>query len=186
MTAAVSALGYLHGQLQQALAADGTAVHFGRREAARQIGQGQPTCNRVVIDPSSGQSAGKFAPAKYPGRNPRPVGGFVATATVYVWALDAADPNNELLQYEAVTALQARVYAAIHRALSSKVRQSRALHGWFEMSDPQWVGDKVERVRGAEWSFTLAVHEDICDLPWGEAVNVTGVAETILTGADGA
>lgn len=180
-----SALGYIYTEIAKAVASDGTKVHFGRREAARQIGQGFPTCNRVVVEPSQGETAGKFGPPKYPGRNPRGLGTFIASATIYVWALDANDPNNELLQYEAVTALQGKVYAAIRNALHVKNVTSRALHGWFETSEAKWVGDKVERNRGAEWAFTLSVHEDILDVPAGSATNVTGEQVTTLKGADG-
>ena len=178
MTAAnTSALSYLYAALTADLASSSTAVHFGRREPARQIGQGFTTCNRVVIDPSSGSNAGKFGPAKYPQRNPKPVAAFIAAATVYVWAIDPTDPNNELLQYEAVTALQAKVVASIWRALHTKTVTSRALHGWFEMSDPQWVGDKIERSRGAEWAFTLSVQEDVLDVP---DASITGTPGTII------
>lgn len=180
-----SALGYIFEELKTALADTSTSVVFGRREAPKQINQGFGTCNRVVVDPSVGKSAGKFAPPKYPGRNPRPLGAFVAMATIYVWAFDSSAPMDELLQYEAVTALQARVFAAIRNALHRKVVTSRALHGWFEMSDPQWVGEKIERGRGDEWAFTLSVHEDIFDAPAGVATNVTGEFETELTGPDG-
>jgi hypothetical protein len=181
-----SALGYLYTQVAAALTSDATAVHFGRREPGRQVGQGVGTCNRVVIDPSTGTEAGKFAPPKYPGRNPRPLASFVSSGTVYVWALDPSFPNDELANYEAALVLLGKTYAAIRNALHRKNVTSRAVHGWFEAGAVQWVGDKIERTRGTELSFALSVFEDVLDVAAGEATNVTGIEVTTLTGADGA
>lgn len=181
-----SALGYIYTALQAALTSSSTAVRFGRRESGKQINQGVGTCNRVIIDPSDSGTAGKIAPAKHPQRNPKPSGALVASATIYVWAVDVDDPNNELLQYEAVSAFFGRVHGAIVKALHAKNVTSRALHGWYEMTDVEWVGDVLERVRGAEWSFVLNVQEDILDEAVGSASNVVGEFESTLTGADGA
>jgi hypothetical protein len=135
----------------------GCALVFGRREKTKQTNQGTGRANRVVFEPSVDGKLGQYAPARSPGRNPRPLATMLEQCTVYVWAFDGDAPNNERRQYEAVHQLHDAVVRAIYRAG----------YGTFELSDPEWVSpENPERPFGAEWKFTLTVQSMIPDSAW--------------------
>lgn len=152
-----SSLGKVYEAIVAEFAADGegTAVFFGKRESAKQINQGTGRANRVVVDPRDGSTAGAFAPPRFSTGNPKTVASFLPSATLFLWAADLTKPNDELAQYEAVTALQRRVVAAVFRAA----------HGSFSLGKATDVAKTTERVLGYEWSIVLNLNEQIYDLP---------------------
>ncbi len=136
------------------LLADGitTACHFGKREPTKQINQGVGRANRVCFVPG----AGTYGPAKYPGRNPRPIATLYETCDVYCWGYDLQAPNSEVAQYEAARDLHDAVYRAIYLNPYSG-------HGAFKITSPKWLYSKIERVFGAEIQFTLEIQSSIVD-----------------------
>ena len=146
-----SALGAVYASIVEEFAADasGTSVVFGKREPPKVLNQGAGRANRVVIDPCQGQSAGALAPARFPGGNPKCVGTFLASPTLFLWAADMTKPNDELAQYEAVTALLERVVAAVQRVAG----------GAYELGQVQNATSKTERVFGVEWAVSLELRE---------------------------
>jgi len=154
---AESSLGRVYESIVAEFAADGegTAVVFGKRESAKQINQGVGRANRVVVEPRNGSTVGSFAPPRFPTGNPKTVASFLPSATLFIWAVDLAKPNDELAQYEAITALQRRVVAAVFRAA----------HGSFSLGQATDVAKSTERVLGTEWAIVLTLNEQIYDLP---------------------
>lgn len=160
-----SALGAVYASIVEEFAADtsGTAVVFGKREPPKIVNQGQGRANRVVVEPYQGQNAGTLAPARFPGGNPKCVGTFLASPTLYLWAVDLTKPNDELAQYEAVTALLERVVTAIQTVAG----------GAYTLGQVQNATTKTERVFGAEWSVSLELRENLFGLPDPVAIDVS-------------
>lgn len=154
---AVSSLGVVYESIVAEFAADGagTVVKFGKREEAKNINQGTGRANRVVVEPRSGSTAGTFGPPRFATGNPKTAATFLPSATLFIWAADLTKPNDELSQYEAVTALQRRVVAAVFRVA----------HGSFSLGQATDVSKSNERVLGSEWAIVLTLNEQIYDLP---------------------
>lgn len=129
-------------------------VVLGEREAPKQINQGPGRANRVVFAPGDDSgSAGEYAAARSPGRNPRPVRTWVASSRVFVWAFDPSAPQDEERQYEAVWKLHDWTVLAIHRKA----------HGTYQLTAPRWLSKPVERVLGKELIFMLQLEVPILD-----------------------
>lgn len=128
------------------------AVLLGEREVARKINQGPGQANRVVFVPVGG----KYGPPRNPGRNPRPLRTWLATAEVHVWAWDSTATDDEEKQYEAVWQL----HDALIRAIYLKA------HGTFEIANPRWTRTPIELKFGKEVVFDLEVQVPILDTPW--------------------
>lgn len=135
-----------------------TAFAFGWREPTKQTNQGAGRANRILFVPGDDESGdmGKDAPARSPGRNPRPLATVLELFTVYVWAYDPTAPENELKQYEAARFL----YDAFRRAMY------RAARGTIAVEKQGWQTKSKERRFGAEIRVLCSVQAMIPDEPW--------------------
>lgn len=152
----MSSLGDLHDAIVAEFDADqqSTSIVFGAREVSRQINQGMPVSNRIVIEPIVGDMIGPILPPRTPGGNPRNVARLDVSATIYCWAYDGSTPaaaSSERAQYEAVLALFVRAVRAIVNA-----REGEISLGTVRKVKPE----KRELVLGQEWAFDLTVIED--------------------------
>lgn len=153
------ALPKLYAGVQAVFTAEGTtaALSFGWREPSKQINQGAGRANRIVFVPGDpGGALGKNGPARYPGRNPKPLATLAELFTVYVWAYDPSFPENELVQYKAARFL----YDAWYRAAYHAAR------GTFAVSSAKWNIEKNERRFGAEIEAVCTIDAMIPDSPW--------------------
>ena len=140
---------------------------FGWKEPVKTINQDEGGAARITFTPGdSGDSLGDDAPAKYPGRNPRPIGTLKELFRVRVWAVDTEHPNDERAQYE-VTRL---LYDTVRRALYL------CDPGGLSIRSQVWVRNVTERQFGLEIEMTCTVDAMIPDLPWEEAENMRGDA----------
>lgn len=152
----MSALGDLYDAIVAEFAADqqSTSIVFGAREVARQINQGLPVANRIVVEPLSGtDTIGPILPPRNP---PSFVARLDVSANVYCWACDASTASaasSERAQYDAVLALFSRAMRAIVNAKAGEVT-----FGSVRKVKPE----KKELVLGQEWVFDIQVIED-CD-----------------------
>lgn len=118
--------------------AEGLAVPnlFGWREPTKKIEPGK----RIVWYPGDPQGdLGELGPARYPGRNSRPLATLYELFTVEITTNDSAAPENERAQYLAVRALFDSWYRAVHLAAV----------GTFKIISNEWVITKKERRHGA-------------------------------------
>jgi len=186
--ATVLALPLLVERVETLFTADGTTANvvFGWREVAKQINQGTGRANRVVFEPGDSLALGDIGGANQPGRNPRPIATLSELSTVYVWAVDATAPNDELKQYTAARLLFDAVVRAIHNCAAGHATLGARIG--YRITKPRWVRDNPERTFGAEIAFTLAVDSMIPDEPWTEPTVGTidgsiGVKDVFPSGA---
>jgi hypothetical protein len=138
--------------------------YFGWRAPAQ-----QKLRDRLVWIPGDpGGRAGKDAPPRNPGRNPRPIGTFQELCTIEISASDATDPENERLQWKATRLLR----DAWHRAVYL------AAHGTFQILDESWILTQKERRFGTALRVLLSIESMIPDAPLLSApVNTVAVIE---------
>lgn len=146
------ALEKLYNDVVARFVAEGTICDspFGWRAPAQQ----QTTLARIAWvpgNPSGG--AGKDAPARNPGRNPRSIGTFLELFTVYISASDPTAAENELAQYKATRLLR----DAWHRAVYL------AAHGTFTIESEDWITGKNERRFGAAMRLVCSIQSMIPD-----------------------
>lgn len=141
-------------------------VLLGAREVTKQVNQGAGRAARVVFVPIGG----RYAAPRNPGRNPRPLATWLATAEVHVWGYDGTKTNDEEAQIEAAWTLHDAVVRAIYLAA----------HGTFTLDQPKWNNAVVERTFGKEMIFTLSIECPVMDTPYpevpGSAVTAQGSA----------
>lgn len=182
-------LASLHDHLVSKLAAasPGTVVAFGEKEIAKQINQGTGRGNRVVIAPGDegGALGGYEAPAA-PGYNVdvRDVGrrlnrslwDWTLAARVYVWGFDRTAPDDEKLQWIAMTELHDCVIEAIHSYAS----------GGYKIRAPRNTSKTVERGFGRETMFVLELRQPVLTSarPRTGAFTATGPTYLGDTGTD--
>lgn len=112
--------------------------------------------NRIAWVPGDPRgNAGEDAPARNPGRNPRPLATLRELFTCYISAQDPADPENEELQYKTTRLL----YDAWRRAIYL------AAHGTFAIKSTSWEIDKNERRFGTTLVCVVAIESMIPDEP---------------------
>lgn len=176
MADAVLALEVLYETVRARLAEEQptTMVVFGWREPGKQVNQGVGQANRVCFVPGAELEGGKYAGARAPGRNPRPLGTLLELCTVRCWAFDGTDPNSELAQWRAARLLHDAVYRAIQLAMRTAEIANLTVGEAF--GKPRWVRPNTERAFGAELEFTLTVESMIPDEAYEER---TGVQATI-------
>lgn len=133
---------------------DGTVCDFGFGWRETQKQPAGP--RRIVWQPGDVSGAlGAVGAARFPGRNPRPLGTLEELVTVFVEAYDARDPENERTQYQATREL----FDAFVRALYL------AAHGTYEIVSSKWDTTKTVRRRGAMIVCVLVVQSMIPDEP---------------------
>lgn len=166
-------------------ALDGTACDFafGWRETQRQL----TSPRRIVFQPGDPTGTlGDVAPARFPGRNPRPIATLNELVTVFVEAHDAADPENERAQYQATRELFDGFYRALYLAC----------RGTFEVVSSKWDTSKNLRRRGAMLVAVISLQAMIPDsaltaAPVDTSASITpsldaendgaGTADTVIT-----
>lgn len=127
---------------------------------------------RIVWVPGDDNgSMGELGGARYPGRMPRPIATLAELFTVYIFAQDQLDPEDEFKQYKAARLLFDRWLGAVYRSA----------HGTFRIESNDWVTDAKERRFGACITVLAAIDAmvpdlDDTDLP---AVAATGLGASI-------
>jgi hypothetical protein len=140
----------------------GTPPHqsFGWREPAKRgdaTTQAPQMRRRIAWVPGDDASGdlGASAPARNPGRNPRPLATLAELVTVYIEAADLTAAENELAQYRAARFL----YDAWLRAVYIAAR------GTFQIRSQRWVDDRATRRFGATIRVVLALEAMVPDAP---------------------
>lgn len=116
--------------------------NFGWREQNKRVeGNVRSRVTFVPGDPSG--KLGKLNMAKYPGPGaeaPRNLGSLDELITIYCYAMDRDNPEDELLNYNATRLLWDDVYAALWRVY----------HGHFSIDDIAYSHKALERRSGCE------------------------------------
>lgn len=108
---------------------------FGWKAPAHQL-----TSNRIAWVPGAPSGAlGDDAPARNPGRNPRPIATLLEQFHVVISASDGTAPEDERAQYHATRVLRDAWQRACYLAA----------HGTFGIKSQQWLVDKTQRRFGA-------------------------------------
>lgn len=159
--------------LQANTAFDAIEVKFGWKEPAR-----QKTAHAIVIwvPGNEGGSAGKIISARYPGRNPRPVGTLDELFTVICAAYDPTNPEDERTQYITTRMLFDEWYASVYRTA----------HGTFAIDSVDWVSTKLERRFGTSIRITGRIQAMIPDIASADAAPATAHTTYTLLPADAA
>lgn len=137
---------------------DGTTCDFGFgwRESTKQLASSR----RIVFQPGDASGAvGDVSGARFPGRNPRPIGTLNELFTVFVEAYDTTDPENERAQYQATRELWDAFYRALYLAC----------YGTFEIVSSKWDTSKNVRRRGAMLVAVISLQSMIPDSPLSTA-----------------
>jgi hypothetical protein len=168
--ATVLALPKLYEDVSAAMLATtpGVQFSFGWREPSKNV-SGVGTA-RVVFVPGDVQgNLGEYAPARNPGRNPRPIATLRELFMVVLSAADHEKPRDELAQYTAARLLYDEWLRCVYVAA----------HGTFQIIDQVWNVTKNEHRFGAEIRVTGAIESMIPDAVESEAVDVAArVSET--------
>jgi hypothetical protein len=166
---------YRHVKDRMATAGSTAEVVFGNREVGKQINQGAGRANRVVFAPGddSGALGGYEPPAKI-GRNPRSLWDWAIASRVYVWAYDPSAPNDEAVQWDAVTELHDVVIEAIHSYTAA----------FYKPTAPRRLGP-TERRFGEEVVFLLEHRQPVLATPRPRTGAVQGDGQTLLVTANG-
>lgn len=144
--------------VRDTLAAEGVAatVVYGRREPAKQI-NGVGAGRVAFVRGDDGGAAGDLKPPRSPGGYPaRTLWRWHEHARVYVRAYDATQPEDEAAQYAATRVLLQWVVRSIHEAAFGK----------YAIGAPRWVESAVERQRGEELVFQLALETELMAIDW--------------------
>lgn len=148
------ALTYLFDNVVARFQEEGTHVPnlFGWQKPAQKLVTG----NRITWVPGDPNGAlGAMLPAKYPGRNPRPLMTIEELVTVEIQASDPSKPEDERAQYVATRLL----YDAWLRAVYLAAR------GTFRIVTSSWLIEKKERRHGAAIRCVCAIDAMVPDLP---------------------
>lgn len=146
-------------------------IAFGWREPSKQQG----TLARVVFVPGDRSgNMGRVGPAKYPGRNPRPLATLHELFHIVVSTSDPTAPESELAQYRAARALRDAVHRAMHYAA----------HGTFTVDSEWWDVDlQNERRFGAAIVMLCTIQAMVADHAF-EGIPVGTVARVEVTELD--
>lgn len=169
----VLAVPYAYDAVVARFADEGTSCEFGFgwRENMRQV----PGPRRIVWQPGDPSGAvGDVGAARFPGRNPRPLGTLDELVTIFIEARDDSDPENERSQYQAAREL----FDALVRALYLAIR------GNFQILSTRWDTTKNVRRRGAMLVAVVAFAAMIPDAPLTTAPADTAVVVTPNLDAD--
>ena len=154
----MSALGTLFASVRDAFSDSGgsTSVVFGEREPARQDNQSVSGASRICFVPGDGDGIGDMEPGKEGN-----LGALRARATVYVWAHDPDNPEDELAQYEATRALFGALFVFMWRRSA----------GFIKFGAVSKVRS-FERLDGTEWKMSFTLRDD---LEFEEYTTATGL-----------
>jgi hypothetical protein len=137
---------------------------FGWREPPKT----RETARRIVWVPGTETgSAGRIAPARNSGRNPRSLATLVETFHVYVEAVDDTDADDERRQYQIARELFDAWYRAAHLAA----------HATFGVDSITWVGTENDRNYGAALLVVCHVEAAITDAPLETVDDAAAVLE---------
>ena len=149
----MSALGELFDSVVAAFVdAGGTSsVVFGEREPPRQDNQGADS-SRIVFVPCDSDSVGALMPGQEGN-----AGRLQAAATIYVWACNPDDPENERAQYDATHDLFSALFVYLFRFRAGTITFGKVSR--VKM---------LERLNGAEWKFTITLRDDLPYEPYAQ------------------
>jgi hypothetical protein len=126
---------------------------FGWREPPKQL-----SSTRSIIwvpgDDDTGD-LGRMLPAKYPGRNPRPLGNLAELFTVYISAHDPTAPDDERKQYHATRLLFDEWWRAVYL--------SGVQHSEIALVKSGWLIKKIQHRYGATLRLVGAIQSMIPD-----------------------
>jgi len=128
---------------------------FGWRPPAQRTGQPR----RICWVPGKDGDVGKLAPARNPGRNPRPLATLLELFTVYIEAQDPSAPEDELAQYQVARELFDAWLRAVHLAA----------RGTYTVESLAWVDEKKERRFGATLRAVCTVQAMVPDAEFDSA-----------------
>lgn len=133
---------------------DNVSQPFGWRYPAQQhVGP------RIVWVPGNPYgAAGVSAPARNPGRVPRPLATYLENFYVIVSSQDESEPENERLQYRTTRILRDQWHRAVYLAA----------HGTFLIESEEWLTDKNERRFGTALLIVCTIEAAILDILPGD------------------
>lgn len=147
------ALEYLFLAVRARFIAEGTPAEnlFGWRVSAQQV-----VGDRIAWKPGDQTGkAGRSAPARNPGRNPRPIGTLLELFTVEISASDPTAPEDELAQYVAARLLRDAWERAVYLAA----------HGTYAIESQDWIDSAKERRFGAAMRIVCTIQAVVPDAP---------------------
>lgn len=150
----VLALEYLYDAVDARFTLEGysCARSFGWREPEKH----KTTTRRIVWVPGDPSDAvGSISGARFPGRNPRPIGTLDELFTVYIGAADPTDPENERAAYHETRLAFDAWWRAVYLAA----------HGTVEVVSAKWNNATKERRYGAELIVVCSIQAMIPDVP---------------------
>lgn len=170
----VLALPDLYDAVVARFAAESTLVPnlFGWRDPPQKLTLGTRIC-WVPGDDASGD-VGDVGAARYPGRNPRPLGTLNEIFTVLILSSDTATPEFERAQYQAVREL----FDAWYRACYLHARDT------FAVRSSSWVIEKRERRYGACLRLVCTIQAMIPDAPATDANADVGMNAGVVAALD--
>lgn len=154
----VLAIPRAYDEVVQRFSDEGTECDFGFGWRETQTQSSGP--RRITFQPGDATGGlGDFAPARFPGGNPRPIGTLKELVTLFVEARDESNPENERAQYQATREL----FDALYRALYL------ACHGNLEVVSSKWDTTKSVRRRGAMIVCVVSIQAALVDAPLSTA-----------------
>jgi hypothetical protein len=111
---------------------------------------------RIVWVPGNPSgSIGRVGPARNPGREPRSLGTLNENFYVVISSHDAAEPENERLQYRATRLLRDYWFRAVYLAA----------RGTFTLDSEEWLINQLERRFGTALRVTGSIQAMLPDVP---------------------
>ncbi len=153
------ALERLYDAVSARFVAEGTDAPnvFGWRARSLQREDGKSRIAWVPGDPSG--NAGSEAPARQPGRNPRPIATFAELFTVEIIGVDPDAGEDERAQWKATRLLRDAWFRAVYLAA----------HGTFSIKSQVWLVDKTQRRFGTMLRIVATIDSMVPDEPLASA-----------------
>lgn len=141
----MSALGDLFSSVRDSFSDSASSVVFGEREPSRQDNQSVSGASRICFVPCDGDAIGDMEPGKEGN-----LGALRARATVYVWAHDPDNPEDELAQYEATRDLFCALFIFMWKRMAGSIK-------FGAVSKVR----AIERLDGTEWKMSFTLRDDL-------------------------
>jgi hypothetical protein len=153
------ALERLYDDVSARFIAEGTDAPnvFGWRSRSLQREDGKSRIAWIPGDPSG--NAGSEAPARQPGRNPRPIATFAELFTVEIIGVDPNAGEDERAQWKATRLLRDAWYRAVYLAA----------RGTFAIKSEVWLVDKTQRRFGTMLRIVATIDSMVPDEPLASA-----------------